>query len=291
MLQLRNTSDEGCNEPPDEIVFSFQLKKQFIFVNRLEKFPDPSVQGMSRKSWKLKEGNQGFTNRLDKLNQNFRFNPYLQIGGITFSITTTKKTLQNRKKSERCWIPFCSITTRYWMAARAALLRRTGSALRSTHPLVSHATSAGDSSIVRRMLTGVKMCHSICGSCWSTTFSALSYPPSECESSVLTRRVATNTLPSHFDGGYDVVQNVLDQQLRSTTNTPRPGEAHWLQSAWAVRETLLVCDIIAEAAKEYEMIWNVVVVVPCWFFILFVIYYFLFQGHTRRLDWHVHLLF
>ena len=82
MLQLRNTPDPDCKISPAQIVFGRPLRDSFAFLNRLEKFTNPAVQGRWRDAWKLKEEalRTRFTRTTEKLNENARLIPPLQIG-------------------------------------------------------------------------------------------------------------------------------------------------------------------------------------------------------------------
>ena len=82
MLQLRNTPDPDCKLSPAEIVFGRNLRDSFAFLNRLEKFTNPSVRPTWREAWKMREDalRTRFSKTTEKLNRNSRFLPSLNIG-------------------------------------------------------------------------------------------------------------------------------------------------------------------------------------------------------------------
>jgi hypothetical protein len=56
LLQLRNTPDPDCNVSPAEVVFGRQIRDAFSFINRREKFVNPSIRPLWREAWTAKEG-------------------------------------------------------------------------------------------------------------------------------------------------------------------------------------------------------------------------------------------
>ena len=82
MLQLRNTPDPDCKLSPAEIVFGRPLRDSFAFLNRLEKFSNPSVRSTWREAWALKEQalRTRFAQSSEKLNLNARDLKELSVG-------------------------------------------------------------------------------------------------------------------------------------------------------------------------------------------------------------------
>ena len=86
LLQLRNTPDPDCCISPAEIVFGRQLRDAFSFVNRLEKFSNPSVRLEWREAWRSKEIalRARFVKSSERLNEHSRPLPPLKAGDRCF---------------------------------------------------------------------------------------------------------------------------------------------------------------------------------------------------------------
>ena len=79
LLQMRNTPDPDCNLSPAQILYGRPIRDAFSFVNRLEKFSNPSVLPMWREAWASKETalRTRFTRSSEALNEHARSLPPL----------------------------------------------------------------------------------------------------------------------------------------------------------------------------------------------------------------------
>ena len=93
LLQMRNTPDPDCNLSPAQILFGRPIRDTFSFVNRLEKFSNPSVLPMWRDAWAAKETalRTRFTRSSESLNEHAKPLPPLQVGDKCFIQNQTGK--------------------------------------------------------------------------------------------------------------------------------------------------------------------------------------------------------
>ena len=82
LLQLRNTPDPDCHLSPAQVMFGRPLRDAFSFVNRLEKFSNPSIRPTWREAWSDKETalRQRFHRSSESLREHARPLPPLQVG-------------------------------------------------------------------------------------------------------------------------------------------------------------------------------------------------------------------
>ena len=86
MLQLRNTPDPDCNVSPAEVIFGRPIRDAFSFVNRREKFANPSIRPMWREAWSAKESAMctRFTRTTEALTPHTRALPPLLVGARVY---------------------------------------------------------------------------------------------------------------------------------------------------------------------------------------------------------------
>ena len=86
ILAIRNTPDPDCKISPAEILFGRPLRDAFSFVNRLNKFDNPTIRATWKEAWSLKEEamRTRYTRTMESLNHNARDLPPLKEGDRVF---------------------------------------------------------------------------------------------------------------------------------------------------------------------------------------------------------------
>jgi hypothetical protein len=86
LLQLRNTPDPDCNMSPTGVIFGRQIRDAFSFINRWEKFDNPSVRPLWREAWTARENamRTRYTRSQEALGAHSRDLPSLSVGSRVF---------------------------------------------------------------------------------------------------------------------------------------------------------------------------------------------------------------
>ena len=86
LLQVRNTPDPDCGISPAQILYGRPIRDAFGFINRKEKFTNPSLRPMWREAWAMKEDamKTRFARSTEKLDKHARPLIELSLGDRVF---------------------------------------------------------------------------------------------------------------------------------------------------------------------------------------------------------------